>query len=113
MSIYAKVITFPECDVCHDGTKTQYDTRIPSNGRWANVCQAHFTKFDCKLGLGKGQALVVPFRSLDEEGQKHALQNVRQHLTEEEGSCSMTDAELTEYINTGDRFFFSSGEVCE
>lgn len=47
----------PQCDFC--GKEAKYDVRVPMLGCWANVCEDHYEHFDCKLGLGKGQALIL------------------------------------------------------
>lgn len=48
--------TWPECDLC--GDPAGYDVCIPGDGRWGNVCEAHFQSSGAKLGLGLGQRLL-------------------------------------------------------
>ena len=46
-----------KCDFCNN--IALYDVNIALLGGWANVCQAHFNQYGCKLGLGYGQKLKV------------------------------------------------------
>lgn len=41
--------------------KAKYDARLTKlgNGVWAKVCQNCFDFFQCELGLGKGQELIL------------------------------------------------------
>jgi len=51
----------PDCGICKMGGKkepAEYDAKMPGRG-WANLCQLHFDQFGCRLGLGKGQKLIV------------------------------------------------------
>lgn len=43
-----------KCDFCK--AKALYDAKL-SFGPWANLCQDCFDKYECSLGLGKGQKL--------------------------------------------------------
>ena len=43
-----------KCDLCNN--KAKYDARLPF-GPWGNLCQECFKKYNCQLGLGKGQLL--------------------------------------------------------
>ena len=54
----ARVSVLPECDICPNGTKAEYDARTPS-GQWGNLCERHFNNLGCQLGLGRGQKLVI------------------------------------------------------
>lgn len=58
MSKQVTVRHLPDCDLCANGTKAEYDVRLPLIGCWANVCHRHFIEYDCKLGTGLGQKLV-------------------------------------------------------
>ena len=59
----------PDCDMCKK--PAAYDARIP-NVCWAYVCEDHFKKYGCKLGVGSGQALIVPLSAMPTEFQnKH------------------------------------------
>ena len=53
----AKVAQLPKCDFCDERAK--YDARIPLFATWGYVCETHFQQFDCKLGLGNGQKLIL------------------------------------------------------
>lgn len=57
-----KIVGTRYCDLCADGeTVAQYDART-SNGQWGYLCEKHFKREGCTLGLGKGQKLVyVPY----------------------------------------------------
>ena len=59
MSKQVIVAHLPTCDLCADGTKAKYDARLPLNGCWANLCETHFQQFECKLGTGRGQRLIL------------------------------------------------------
>ena len=56
----ARVSELPECDFCIEVTPATYDARIHT-GQWAHMCERHFVMLECKLGLGKGQKLVLEF----------------------------------------------------
>ena len=58
MSKQTTVSRLPDCDLCANGTKAQYDVRLPRQGCWANVCEKHFKQEGCKLGTGLGQELI-------------------------------------------------------
>ena len=60
MSDFVVVDTLPLCDLCSNGTRAQYDARLPgAGGRWGNVCAWHFDLYGPgKLGTGNGQRLV-------------------------------------------------------
>jgi hypothetical protein len=107
MSIYAKVLRFPKCDFCDN--IAVYDANVPKMG-WANVCSNHFNKYRCSLGTGKGQQLVVPFESLDASAQEVAIRNARKKIAQEEGTCTMNEAELAKYLIDGEQYFFATGE---
>lgn len=55
------------CDICKHHTRTTtratFDAKTPMG--WAFVCTAHFLDYDCKVGIGFGQALI-DYRSFDE-----------------------------------------------
>ncbi len=53
----ALVDKLPNCDMSGCDEPAEYDARA-RNG-WGNFCQAHFDLLGCRLGLGKGQKLVV------------------------------------------------------
>lgn len=59
-----EVLQLPKCDFCDERAK--YDARIPAFATWGYVCPTHFQQFDCKVGLGKGQRLVLKRRMLHE-----------------------------------------------
>ena len=105
---YVLMISLPPCDIC--GEPAAYDAKIPGAG-WGYVCQTHFKQHKCKLGTGFGQALVVPFDSLQPAIQKKAINNVRRNIADEEGKCSMTDNEIIQYIHDGDKTFYGTGEA--
>jgi len=47
----------PNCDICKDGTKAEYDAKTVF-GVWAYLCRKCFSKYGIGLGIGKGQKLV-------------------------------------------------------
>ena len=47
----------PKCDLCDERAK--YDAYIPTFATWGYVCETHFKQCDCKVGLGKGQELIL------------------------------------------------------
>lgn len=56
------VSSLPTCDLCHlvgETHEAHYDVKLPSRGYWANVCQTHFDREECELGVGKGQYLTT------------------------------------------------------
>lgn len=56
------VANIPDCDICKSEgkqTKAYADAKL-CIGPWANVCTVHFRAYDCHLGLGRGQELVLP-----------------------------------------------------
>ena len=58
-----KVYELPRCQFPHPefsaNPYAKYDARISLNGSWAYVCQRHFETFQCQLGTGKGQELIL------------------------------------------------------
>ena len=52
-----EVSHLPLCDTCQQH-EAKYDARILATG-WANVCEVCFEFYGCRLGIGKGQRLVV------------------------------------------------------
>jgi len=50
------VTELPKCDFCDE--KARYDAKLPS-GPWAYLCETHYFAHGCRLGLGKGQRLVL------------------------------------------------------
>lgn len=65
--LYVCVKALPTCDICTDHKNALYDARVPFLGCWANICQEHFDKEHCSLGLGQGQAYVVRFDALEQK----------------------------------------------
>lgn len=65
------VSSLPNCDIPECSRRAYADAAIPAYGSsWGYVCKGHFHNLGCKLGLGKGQKLVVtnpPFESLEKE----------------------------------------------
>lgn len=57
MNDKVEVLQLPKCDFCYERAK--YDVRIPSFATWGYVCETHFQQFDCQVGLGRGQRLVL------------------------------------------------------
>lgn len=62
------VDSLPDCafsqtirHVASGPVKARYDARLTKlgNGVWACVCQSCFDFFQCELGLGKGQELIL------------------------------------------------------
>ena len=47
----------PECEVCN-ARDVQYDAKLPTMG-WCFCCQECFALYHGKLGVGRGQMLVV------------------------------------------------------
>lgn len=62
------VAVLPKCDFCDD--QAHYDAKIPMYGSWANVCERHFKRFGCSVGLGKGQKLVLANKEEASNGDK-------------------------------------------
>ena len=65
---YTIVDTLPDCDVCfssrlpepHFNLETaRYDGATKPTGRWAYMCEEHFTAVGVGLGTGKGQKLIL------------------------------------------------------
>ena len=54
----ALVDELPNCDMPGCDEPAEYDARTRS-GQWGNFCQDHFDQQGCRLGLGRGQKLVV------------------------------------------------------
>ena len=52
-----EVTQLPKCDLCDERAK--YDAYIPTYATWGYVCHAHFQQFECKLGTGRGQRLIL------------------------------------------------------
>ena len=52
-----EVLSLPKCDFCSE--QAHYDARIPAYATWGYVCETHFQQFECKLGLGRGQKLIL------------------------------------------------------
>jgi|Deesub1362B_J571_1020462.scaffolds.fasta_scaffold12872_2 hypothetical protein len=50
------VTELPKCDLCEEVAR--YDAKLPG-GPWAYLCETHFFANGCKLGLGRGQRLVL------------------------------------------------------
>lgn len=63
--VKAEVERIPSCDICmtlkpHPPSMIAYaDCYIPSHNTWGNVCKRHFSMYNCKLGRGLGQELVL------------------------------------------------------
>jgi len=57
MSDRVEVLKLPKCDFCDE--KARYDARIPLYAIWGYVCETHFQQFECKLGPGRGQRLIL------------------------------------------------------
>jgi hypothetical protein len=53
--------TRPHCDLCKLTADTNWAVAdaMVSNGSWGYVCPMHFSYHQCKLGLGKGQLLII------------------------------------------------------
>lgn len=105
---YVIMVSLPPCDIC--GEPAAFDAKIPGAG-WGYVCNKHFKQHSCKLGIGFGQALVVPFDSLPLNIQKKAIINIRRNIADEEVKCIMTDDEIIQYIHDGNRTFYGTGEA--
>lgn len=65
-SKYTIVKVRPSCDICEAqrGIKVAAyaDAKLAVGdrpGTWAYVCRFHFNQFQCELGFGHGQALVL------------------------------------------------------
>jgi len=58
-----EVSELPKCQFPHYlaiiRDEARYDCKIPALGSWANICQHHFDFWNCKLGLGEGQELIL------------------------------------------------------
>jgi len=57
MSKQTTVSHLPDCDFCDERAK--YDVRIPFFATWGYVCETHFQQFECTLGTGRGQRLIL------------------------------------------------------
>lgn len=66
MSDIVEVLKLPKCDFCDERAK--YDVRIPLYATWGYVCETHFQQFECKLGAGRGQRLIL--REVKSNGNK-------------------------------------------
>jgi hypothetical protein len=57
----AKVDHIPDCQLPHPGAVSKplayADAKIPMVG-WAYICKEHFDRYQCSLGMGRGQVLV-------------------------------------------------------
>jgi hypothetical protein len=53
------VARIPDCDLCHSADKLPAYADANMGAGWANLCREHFELHGCKLGLGKGQALLL------------------------------------------------------
>jgi hypothetical protein len=50
----------PFCDIDAAHGEAYADARIPATGgSWGYLCKACFDYFECSLGLGRGQRLVL------------------------------------------------------
>ena len=49
------VSKLPKCDVCDE--TAHYDAQVDPYRSWMFLCDYHFEKFNCRLGLGRGQKL--------------------------------------------------------
>ena len=77
MSTSVKVSVIPNCDICADAIVPQQisayaDARL-SIGPWANVCRKHFDTYQCSLGTGRGQELVL--RKAESEDQDERIKD--------------------------------------
>lgn len=54
----AEVPQIPDCDMCVDGTRAEYDAKT-SQGPWAYMCRNHYGQWGIGLGTGKGQRLIL------------------------------------------------------
>jgi hypothetical protein len=55
------VTEIPRCDLCAArgvSTPAYADAKL-NTGPWANVCRQHFSRYYCKLGVGRGQRFVL------------------------------------------------------
>jgi hypothetical protein len=58
---YTTVKKRPPCDICAEEgvtTPAYADAKIRS-GPWAWVCRRHFREYNCAIGMGRGQEIVV------------------------------------------------------
>jgi len=58
MGKIAYVLELPNCDICKDGTKAEYDAKTIF-GAWGYLCKKCFEKYGIGLGTGRGQKLKV------------------------------------------------------
>jgi len=58
-STYVVMATIPNCDFSRAHGRAYADAYIPGGG-WANVCEACFRDYGCRLGTGAGQELLLP-----------------------------------------------------
>lgn len=50
------------CELCSAGgieKPAMYNAKIPGGNIQANLCKACFMLYDCKLGSGKGEKLII------------------------------------------------------
>lgn len=53
------VTRLPDCDICADGTKAEYDAKTRM-GPWGNLCKPCWATHSYgRLGTGMGQRLVL------------------------------------------------------
>lgn len=104
-----EVYAIPKCDICDKEAK--YDARLPSGICWANLCQEHFDLYECSLGMGYGQALLVKFDLLSADAKKAAMTSVRLDLYSIFPDARYTDEDIEEYCLKAKLNFYTDGRM--
>ena len=114
---YTIVDTLPDCDVCfssrlpepHFNLETaRYDGATKPTGRWASMCEEHFTAVGVGLGTGKGQKLIL--RDSDEH---KAIQRERAALPKPSVESLLSAAVMGDIIETADGCMVEPDGKCE
>lgn len=63
---YIQVERLHNCDLCPKGheEKARYDAFVPTFNTWAYICETHAHTHKVKLGMGRGQLLLLSQEAL-------------------------------------------------
>lgn len=63
---YIRVERLQDCDLCPTGhkEKARYDALVPSLHTWAYICETHAHTMHIRLGMGRGQLLLLSGEAL-------------------------------------------------
>lgn len=58
---YIRVERLEKCDLCAPAHRevARYDAAVPRMGQWAYICETHAHTEHIRLGLGRGQLLLL------------------------------------------------------